>query len=54
MRDVHTPLVSKEDWREVKNRVSMPDREAVILEDITGEGVLAELHPIQFKEDIDI
>ena len=29
----------------------MPDREAVILEDITGEGVLAELHPIQFKED---
>ena len=54
VRDVHTPLVSKEDWREVKNRVSMPDREAVILEDITGEGVLAELHPIQFKEDIDI
>lgn len=54
VRGVHTPLVSKEDWREVKNRVSMPDREAVILEDITGEGVLAELHPIQFKEDIDI
>ena len=54
VRDAHTPLVSKEDWREVKNRVSMPDREAVILEDITGEGVLAELHPIQFKEDVDI
>ena len=51
VRGVHTPLVSKEDWREVKNRVSMPDREAVILEDIPGEGVLAELHPIQFKED---
>lgn len=33
--------------------IDMPDREAVILEDITGEGVLAELHPIQFKEDID-
>ena len=54
VRDVHTPLVSKEDWREVKSRVSMPDREAVILEDITGKGVLAELHPIQFKEDIDV
>ena len=54
VRDAHTPLVSKEDWREVKNRVSMPAREAVILEDITGEGVLAELHPIQFKEDVDI
>lgn len=32
----------------------MPDREAVILEDITVEGVYAELHPIQFKEDVDI
>ena len=54
VRDVHMPLVSKEDWREIKSRVSMPDREAVILEDITGEGVLAELHSIQFKEDIDV
>lgn len=54
IRDVHDPLISKEDWREAKNRVSMPDREAVILEDITGDGVLSSLHPIQFKEDIDL
>ena len=54
IRDVHAPLISKEDWREAKNRVSMPDREAVILEDITGDGVLSSLHPIQFKEDIDL
>lgn len=41
MRDVHPPLISKEEWREAKkNRVSMPDREAVILEEITGEGIL--------------
>lgn len=32
----------------------MPDREAVILEDITGDGVLSSLHPIKFKEDIDL
>lgn len=32
----------------------MPDREAVILEEITGEGILSSLHPILFKEDIDV
>lgn len=52
MRDVHPPLISKEEWREAKNRISMPDREAVILEEITGEGILSSLHPILFKEDI--
>ena len=54
MRDVHPPLISKEEWREAKNRISMPDREAVILEEITGEGILSSLHPILFKEDIDV
>lgn len=34
MRDVHPPLISKEEWREAKNRISMPDREAVILEEL--------------------
>lgn len=54
MRDVHPPLISKKEWREAKNRISMPDREAVILEEITGEGILSSLHPILFKEDIDV
>ena len=47
-------LVVKSIDRFGRNYSGMPDREAVILEDITGEGVLAELHPIQFKEDVDI
>ena len=51
---IHPPLISKEEWREAKNRISMPDREAVILEEITGEGILSSLHPILFKEDIDV
>ena len=54
MRDVHPPLISKEEWREAKNRISMPDRDAIILEEITGEGILSSLHPILFKEDIDV
>lgn len=54
IRDVHPPLISKEDWRTAKNRISMPDREAVVLDDMTGEGALSTLHPILFKEDIDV
>lgn len=54
IRDIHEPLISKDDWRTAKNRVCMPDREAVILEDTTGDGALSTLHPILFKEDIDI
>ena len=54
IRDIHEPLISKDDWRTAKNRVCMPDREAVILEDSTGDGALSTLHPILFKEDIDI
>ncbi len=54
IRNVHDPLVSKEDWRTAKNMITMPEREAVILEDENGTGVLAEFHPIQIKEDIDL
>lgn len=54
IRDVHAPLISKDEWREAKNRISMPDREAVVLEDVTGGGALSALHPILFKEDIDV
>ena len=54
IRNVHDPLITKEEWRTVKNRIAMPDREAVVLDDETGTGVLSEFHPIQFKEDIDL
>lgn len=54
IRNVHPSLVSREDWRIAKNRITMPEREAVILEDENGTGILSEFHPIQIKEDIDI
>jgi len=54
IRDVHEPLISKEEWRIAKNRITMPEREAVILEDESGTGKLSEFHPIQIKEDIDL
>ena len=54
IRNVHEPLITKEEWRIVKNRIAMLDREAVVLEDETGTGVLSEFHPIKFKEDIDL
>jgi hypothetical protein len=52
--DVHEAIIPKEEWRKAKNRISLPDREAVVLEEETaGDGALSEFHPILIKEDID-
>lgn len=54
IKDAHEGVIPRKDWATVKNRISFPDREAVVLEDVSGTGVLTNFHPIQFKEDIDV
>lgn len=58
---IHRKEVYHRDWTPMddleempQHFTLMPDREAVILEEITGEGILSSLHPILFKEDIDV
>lgn len=54
IRNAHQPIVSKEEWADAKNRITLPEREVVVCEEPAGPGELSKYYPIHFKEDIDL
>lgn len=54
IRNAHQPIVSKDEWADAKNRITLPEREVVVCEEPAGPGELSKYYPIHFKEDIDL